>query len=423
MPKAAASSLSCEFGENGHDDPSPVIQTMTDVTISIVHASGPELTLECIQSLEADRARRCTVEIVVLDNASGDFFAHRVRQRFPDVRLIDQAWRSGFGANQNEIIRSTESRYVFVLNPDTQVPGGTVDGLVDYLDTHPTVGVVGPLIRGFDGIQQGSAWRLVSVPVQLAWALTIGRLGAVVAPRHEPRRVGAVSACAMLVRREALEAVGLFDEAYFMFNEEADLARRLDRVGLECHYTFEVRGTASRSEIDSRCARAAGQRGLELVRPLPGALPLAACRKRSTLAYRVWLRVGRRGSGGGASSTGTLYSLECLVRESGRLQAPRPQCFSRHAQAGPARPCDRLESCPGRGTFVFAPPVVWRPMQVEVATAQELYLELHGRSMTIAAGPPMAMPRVHALRSERNAQGFRHPAPAGSIRHPAARFP
>jgi GT2 family glycosyltransferase len=225
---------------------------MTDVTISIVHASGPELTLECIQSLEADRARRCSVEVVVLDNASGDSFAESVRQHFPDVRLLEQPWRSGFGANQNEIIRSTESRYVFVLNPDTQVPRGTVDGLVDYLDAHPTVGVVGPLIRGFDGIQQGSAWRLVSVPVQLAWALTIGRLGAVVAPRHEPRRVGAVSACAMLVRREALEAVGLFDEAYFMFNEEADLARRLDRVGIERHYLskFEVLHHGQKSTAD-----------------------------------------------------------------------------------------------------------------------------------------------------------------------------
>jgi GT2 family glycosyltransferase len=227
-----------------------------DVTVSIVHASGPELTLECIESLETDRERRCTVEVIVLDNASNDSFAEAVRERFPGVRLIDQPWRAGFGANQNTIIRSSESRYVFVLNPDTRVPRGTLDGLVDYLDAHPNVAVVGPLIRGFDGIQQGSAWRLVSVPVQLVWALTLGRLGAVVAPRVEPRRVGAVSASAMLVRRDPLEAAGLFDEAYFMFNEEADLARRLDGLGLERHYlsNFEVlhHGQTSTADVPER---------------------------------------------------------------------------------------------------------------------------------------------------------------------------
>ncbi|MGZ4288990.1 MAG: glycosyltransferase family 2 protein [Gaiellaceae bacterium] len=229
---------------------------MTDVTVSIVHASGPELTLECIESLEADRARRCAAQIVVLDNASNDSFAERVRERFPQVRLIEQPWRAGFSANQNTIVRSSKSRYVFILNPDTQVPPGTIDGLVDYLDANPNVGVVGPLIRGFDGIQQGSAWRLVSVPVQLVWALTLGRFGAVVSPRSTPRRVGAVSACAMLVRRDAFEAVGFFDEAYFMFNEEADLARRLEGLGLQRHYLskFEVlhHGQTSTADVPER---------------------------------------------------------------------------------------------------------------------------------------------------------------------------
>ena len=177
---------------------------------------------------------------MVLDNASGDNLAASVRERFPAVRLINQAWRAGFSANQNQIIRTTRSRYVFVLNPDTQVPAGTVDGMVDYLDAHPNVAVVGPLIRGFDGTQQGSAWRLISIPVQFVWAFTLGKFGAVVSHGRKPRRVGAVSASAMLVRRNAFESVGLFDEAYFMYSEEADLAKRLDRLGLERHYLSQV---------------------------------------------------------------------------------------------------------------------------------------------------------------------------------------
>lgn len=229
---------------------------MIDVTVSIVHASKPELTLDCLASLRSDVDRRSSVEVVVLDNASGDGLAAAIGEHFPEVRLIEQRYRAGFGANQNTIIRSTRSRYVFVLNPDTRVPPGTIDGLVDYLDLHPEAGAAGPLIRGFDGVQQGSAWRLVAIPVQLVWALTLGRRGAVVSRGNEAKRVGAVSGSAMLLRREALEQAGLFDEAYFMFGEEAELARRFDRLGVERHYVPMVEvlhlGQESTSHVPER---------------------------------------------------------------------------------------------------------------------------------------------------------------------------
>jgi GT2 family glycosyltransferase len=214
---------------------------MVDVTVSIVHASRPEMTLDCLESLEQDHARRSSIEIVVLDNASGDNLAALVSERFPTVRVIEQPFRAGFGANHDTVIRATSSRYVFVLNPDTRVPPTTIDTLVDYLDEHPEAAIAGPLIRGFDGIRQGSAWRPMTIPIQLVWALTLGQLGVVVRGRRA-RAVHAVSACAMLARREDFEQVGLFDESYFMFSEEWDLAQRFHRLGLERHYvpTVEV---------------------------------------------------------------------------------------------------------------------------------------------------------------------------------------
>jgi GT2 family glycosyltransferase len=227
---------------------------MTDVTVSIVHASKLEQTLDCLASLAEDPGRRSSTEVVVLDNASGDGLAGAVADRFGGVRVIEQAWRAGFGANHNTIIRSTSSRYVFVLNPDTRVPPGTIDGLVDYLDAHPRVAVAGPLLRGFDGRRQFTALRLMTIPVQLVWALTLGKLGAVMSHRGtHPRRVGAVSGSAMLVRRDALGLVGAFDETYFMYCEEADLAQRLERVGLERHYVprFEVLHHRLQSTSDS----------------------------------------------------------------------------------------------------------------------------------------------------------------------------
>ncbi len=208
----------------------------TDVVISIVHASGVEETIRCLDSLEADRTRNACAEVVVLDNAAVDGLAVAVRSLHPRVRVIDQSYRAGFGANQNAVIRRTKSRYVFVLNPDTRVPPGTVDTLVEFMDAHPEVAIAGPAIRGFDGRPQGSAWRLMTIPVQLVWALTLGTFGAVVSRGSRPRRVGAVSASAMIARRRALDCVGAFDESYFMFGEEADLARRLRRAGYDEWY-------------------------------------------------------------------------------------------------------------------------------------------------------------------------------------------
>lgn len=226
---------------------------MSDLTVSIVNTNGREFLLPCLESLSGTDA-----EIVVLDNASEDGSAEAVRERYPHVRVIAQPFRAGFGANHNTVIRATSSRYVLVLvlNEDTEVPKGTIERLVEYLDANPKVAVAGPLIRGFDGRQQGSAWRLMTIPVQLLWALSLGQLGAVVSRGSTPKRVGAVSACAMIVRRSTFEQVGLFDEAYFIFSEEADLAQRMDQLGLERHYvpSLEVlhHGQRSTSQVPER---------------------------------------------------------------------------------------------------------------------------------------------------------------------------
>lgn len=215
------------------------VRTMVDVTISIVHASKPQLTLDCLESLWQDRPRRCSTEVIVLDNASGDNLETSVAERFSGVQVINQSFRAGFGANHNTVIEATASRYVLVLNPDTRVGPGAIDALVDYLDEHQEAAIAGPAILGFDGVRQGSAWRRMTIPAQLAWALTLGQLGVVVRT-NAAGPVHAVSGCAMLARREPFRNVGLFDETYFMYSEEWDLAQRLHRLGLECHYVPTV---------------------------------------------------------------------------------------------------------------------------------------------------------------------------------------
>jgi GT2 family glycosyltransferase len=221
------------------------------VVVSIVNHNGRELLLACLDSVSG-----CDAEVVVLDNASDDGSRAAVGDRHPEVRVIAQPFRAGFGANHNVVLRSTTSEYVLALNPDTEVKGGAIDELVAYLEANPRVAVAGPLIRDFHGRQQGSAWRLMTIPVQLVWALTLGQRGAVVSRGTTPRRVDAVSASAALYRRRALDEAGGFDEAYFMFGEEADLARRLSRLGYETHWvpTAEIlhHGQASTAHVPER---------------------------------------------------------------------------------------------------------------------------------------------------------------------------
>ena len=176
------------------------------------------------------------VEVVVLDNASEDGSADAVRERFPDVRVIAQEFRAGFGANHNTVIRATSGRYVYVLNEDTTADDWAFGRVVAYLDAHPGVAALGPRLVYPDGRQQPSAWRFPTPAVTALGLLTVGKLGVAQSHGAVPRKVDWVTGAALVVRREALEEVGLFDEEFFLYSEEVDLQFRLRRAGWEVHY-------------------------------------------------------------------------------------------------------------------------------------------------------------------------------------------
>jgi GT2 family glycosyltransferase len=156
------------------------------------------------------------------------------------VRVIEHDFRAGFGANHNTVIRATEGRYVYVLNEDTTSEPGCFDGMVGYLDAHPRVGALGPRVVYPDGRHQPSAWRFPTPGAAAIGALTLGRAGIVQSGGRESRRVDWAMGCALLLRREALDDVGLFDEQFFIYAEETDLCRRLAAAGWETHYFPEA---------------------------------------------------------------------------------------------------------------------------------------------------------------------------------------
>ena len=204
-----------------------------DVTVSVVNASRREQLLALLESLAAELRGPLAVEVVVLDNASEDGSADAVRERFPWGRVIEQPYRAGFGANHNRVIRETRGRYVYVLSHDALVEPGSLERMVAYMDESPCVGVLAPRIRYPDGRPQASAWRFPSPLVAALGTLTLARRGVVQSHGEEVRPVDWAMGCALLLRRSALDEVGVFDEGFFMYSEETDLSRRLARAGFE----------------------------------------------------------------------------------------------------------------------------------------------------------------------------------------------
>jgi GT2 family glycosyltransferase len=217
-----------------------------DLSVSIVNTGSRELLLACLASLVGTAA-----EIVVLDNASEDGSVAAVRERFPDVRVIAQRQRAGFGANHNTVVRATSGRYVYVLNEDTTADDWGFEALTAYLDTHPRVAALGPRLVYPDGRVQDSAWRFPTPLVSMLSLATLGRLGVTQSRGDAPRAVDWVMGAAVLLRRQALEEVGLFDEGFFLYSEEVDLQVRLRRAGWEVHYFPEAKVVHHESQFSA----------------------------------------------------------------------------------------------------------------------------------------------------------------------------
>ena len=204
-----------------------------DVTVVVVAYNALPWIERCLESV---RGR----PTIVVDHGSTDGTLELVRERFPEARLLERENR-GMGAGNNAGIREADGRYVFLLNPDAWVLADGIERLVAFADEHPEAAVVGPRLRNPDGTLQRSVrgepslWRLATE------YLFIRKL----APRSRllnPLYAGGfghdsvceaewLSGPALLVRRRAIDAVGLFDESFFMFGEETDWLTRFRRAG------------------------------------------------------------------------------------------------------------------------------------------------------------------------------------------------
>jgi hypothetical protein len=196
---------------------------------------------ETVESAHAVVATAPEAELVVVDNASRDGIAERFRADVPSARVIEEAVNGGYGAACNHAARETGREFLMFLNSDAVVRPGAVDALAAALDSDARAAVAGPRLENPDGTLQPSIlrlptlWRVFCESSGLAF-LCGGRAplrghSATKEDHSRARPVECVKGAAMLVRRTAFEEVGGFDERFFLYAEESDLAARLRRRG------------------------------------------------------------------------------------------------------------------------------------------------------------------------------------------------
>ncbi|MEX2211322.1 MAG: glycosyltransferase family 2 protein [Gaiellaceae bacterium] len=218
---------------------------MADVSAVVVTFDALPWVERCLESVRG-------LETIVVDHGSTDGTLELVERRFPEATLLRQENR-GYGAGLNAGAAVASGRYLLLLNSDAWAGEGAVDRLVAFADAHPRAGLVGPRGRSPDGSLQRTVrgfptlWRLATEYLFLrklaprSRALNAFYAGAF--QLDEARPVEWVMGYAMLVRREAYEQVGGFDESFFMFSEETDLCRRLWDTGWEVWYTPDAEFT------------------------------------------------------------------------------------------------------------------------------------------------------------------------------------
>lgn len=216
-----------------------------EASITICSWNTREDLRVCLESLERSRAE-AAIEVVVVDNASGDGSADMVQTNFPWVRLFRMEHNLGFGAGHNYAFERSGGEFLFALNSDTVVHAGAIRTLLDYMGQNGDVGICGPKLLNPDGTLQFSCRRFPTPQAMLFRNTPLGKLFPknkytreylmLDWPHDEPRDVDWLSGAALCIRRECYKKIGGFDDRFFMYLEDVDLCYRAHEAGFRVVY-------------------------------------------------------------------------------------------------------------------------------------------------------------------------------------------
>jgi len=206
---------------------------MSSVSVVVVTFNSEQWIERCLESVRG-------YETIVVDHGSTDGTLELVRRRFPQARLIEEG-NTGLGAGSNTGMRVASGSYFLLLNSDAWAVGDAVEQLAAFAEAHPEAAVVGPKLLNPDGTLQRSVrgfptiWRLATEYFFLRklapGTRALNAFYAARFPHDEVREAEFLMGACLLVRREAADTVGLFDEDFFMFSEETDWCYRFRQAG------------------------------------------------------------------------------------------------------------------------------------------------------------------------------------------------
>ncbi len=219
---------------------------MTDISIVIVNWNTRHILFDCLKSVY-EQSGDSSLEVIVIDNASSDGSAEMVKKDFPQTTLIENSENLGFAAANNQGIEISKGRYVLLLNPDTLILDNAINKTLYFADAHPESAVVGCRVLNSDRTLQPTCFMFPSILNMLLSTTYLyrlfpksrffGRERMTWWDRSDIREVDVVTGCFMLVRREAIEQVGLLDERFFVYGEETDWCYRLKKAGWKVMFT------------------------------------------------------------------------------------------------------------------------------------------------------------------------------------------
>ncbi|WP_323783674.1 glycosyltransferase family 2 protein [Leisingera sp.] len=215
----------------------------------------PEMTLQAAAAALREM-EDLPGELLIIDNGSGDGSYEQIRAQAEargwlasgGLRVIAAPVNGGFGAGMNTGIKAGLSdgsapEFYYLLNSDAFVQGSTIRTLRDFLLQHPGAGLAGSYVRGTDGTPHRTAFRFPSIAGEFEASVRTGMFTRLLKPwvvamdlPQEELQVDWTAGASLMIRREAAEAVGGFDETFFLYFEETDLCRRAARAGWRTHY-------------------------------------------------------------------------------------------------------------------------------------------------------------------------------------------
>lgn len=219
------------------------------LSIIIINYNTRDLLRACLKSV-FQQTREIEFEVIVVDNASLDGSREMLEQEFTHVKKIFNTENRGFAAANNQAIKQAKGIYILLLNSDTEVLDGAIQKTAAFMQQHPEASIVGCKLLNADRTIQPSCrsfpsvWNLFSESFffykLFARTRLFGKYYMSFFDYASTREVDVVMGAFMLIRREVFDAIGHFDEDYFMYAEETDFCYRASKLGYKTYFFSEA---------------------------------------------------------------------------------------------------------------------------------------------------------------------------------------